>query len=442
VSQSPPAWKRYVYATIAAEISCLTRYYDRLFEWLRPLGDTGFLFQSIVSPQKITVDGDFDHDLRNERTDRSAILLNGTFNVRADLQQLLQQLKTKLSRSSRVVAVLYNPYYSLLYRTAHRLGLKSGENPSTFVTYADLRNIARLAGFEIVRIRPAVYSPLRLLGLGDLVNRFMGLIPGIRHLALVAIVILRPVIADDEASTLTVIVPARSERGNIRPLLDRLPDLPKGSEVIFIEGHSTDGTWEEIQRAVEEGKPGWKLSAYKQSGKGKSDAVRLGMTKADRDLTVVLDADLSVAPEDLPLFYDAYRMGHADFINGTRLVYPMEGTAMQFLNRLGNVFFAKALSSALNVRITDALCGTKLVARHDARRVEKWRADFGDFDPFGDFELLFPAAILGLGIIDVPLSYRARAYGKTNIHRFRDGLRLLQMTFLALFRIKAGQVPS
>ena len=111
---------------------------------------------------------------------------------------------------------------------------------------------------------------------------------------------------------------------------------------------------------------------------------------------------------------------------------------MQFLNRLGNIFFAKALSAVLGVRLGDSLCGTKLLARHDYARIVRWRKDFGDFDPFGDFELLFPAAVLGLGIIDIPIRYRARTYGSTNIHRFRHGLILLKMTVIGLLRIRRG----
>ncbi|MGZ7080937.1 MAG: glycosyltransferase family 2 protein, partial [Thermoanaerobaculia bacterium] len=326
-------------------------------------------------------------------------------------------------------------------RTAHRLGLKGGEDPTTFLTYGDLRDIARLAGFEIVRVRPCVYSPFRLLGLGSIANRILGFLPIIRGLALVSVAMLRPIVPDREEASVSVVVPARNERDNIRPLLDRLPPLPAGSEVIFVEGHSTDGTWDAIQESLKQPKPGLAMSAYQQTGVGKNDAVRLAMSKAKSDVLLILDADLSVPPEDLKLFLDAYRAGYADFINGTRLVYPMESAAMRFLNKLGNIFFAKALTFTLNARITDALCGTKLVAVHDVRRIERWRADFGDFDPFGDFELLFPAAILGLGIVNVPIRYRARTYGQTNIRRFRDGLRLLRMVITALFRVRAGRIP-
>lgn len=434
-----PQWKRYVYATIAAEISSLTRYYDRVVEWMRPKGDTGALFDAIVAPEKVTASDDFPLDLRGETDRRTAILLNGTFNLRADIQQLLQRLRRQMARTSRVIAVVYNPYYAIFYRLAFRMGLKAGENPTTFVTYNDLRNIVRLAGFELVRIRPAVYLPGRFLGIAALVNRIMPIIPLFRHLGLVSVVTLRPTMGDAEDAAVSVIVPARNERDNIRALLARLPQLPPGSEVLFVEGNSTDGTWEEIQRAVADGKEGVALSAFQQPGRGKNDAVRVAIGKASCELVTILDADLSVPPEDLPLFYEAYRNGHGDFINGTRLVYPMESSAMQFLNRLANVFFAKALTFTLDVRLTDALCGTKLATRHDLRRIAAWRGDFGDFDPFGDFELLFPAAILGLGIVDVPIRYRARSYGETNIRRFRDGFRLLGMTAVALFRVKSGR---
>jgi glycosyltransferase involved in cell wall biosynthesis len=181
------------------------------------------------------------------------------------------------------------------------------------------------------------------------------------------------------------------------------------------------------------------IRAFQQTGKGKGDAVRLGFSHATSDLVTILDADLTMPPELLHRFYDAWCSGTADFVNGSRLTYPMEGEAMRFLNRLGNVFFARAVSHVLDARYTDTLCGTKLLARADWLRMQRWRADFGDFDPFGDFELLFPAAVLGLGNVDVPIAYRARTYGSTNIQRFRHGFQLLKMTLVGLFRVRAGR---
>jgi glycosyltransferase involved in cell wall biosynthesis len=189
-----------------------------------------------------------------------------------------------------------------------------------------------------------------------------------------------------------------------------------------------------------DGRRGVRVRSFQQQARGKADAVRLGFSHASGELLTILDADLTMPPERLTRFYEAYCQGAADFVNGTRLVYPMEGEAMRLLNHMGNVFFAKMLSFVLDVPLGDSLCGTKLMSRRDYERFVRWRRDFGDFDPFGDFELLFPAAVLGTGIIDVPVDYRARTYGTTNIHRFRDGATLFRMTMTGLFRIKCGSL--
>jgi glycosyltransferase involved in cell wall biosynthesis len=237
--------------------------------------------------------------------------------------------------------------------------------------------------------------------------------------------------------SLSIVIPARNEAGNIPDALRRLPDFEGAEvEVVFVEGNSTDDTWKVIQDSVASAGGSVRVRCIQQPGKGKNDAVRAGFDVCRNDLLVILDADLTMPPEMLPRFYRAYASGHADFINGSRLVYPMEGEAMRFLNRLGNVFFVKALNLCLENTISDSLCGTKLIARRDYERLKRWRFDFGDFDPFGDFELLYFASILPLGIVDVPIYYRARTYGETNIRRFRDGWILLKMTIMAWFRIR------
>jgi glycosyltransferase involved in cell wall biosynthesis len=282
-----------------------------------------------------------------------------------------------------------------------------------------------------------------LMGLGALINRVMPVLPILRRLALTELIVLRPRISEVRKPSLSIVIPARNERGNVEGALARLPKFEGADvEVIFVEGHSTDGTWEEIQRVLPLYSDGLQLSAYKQPGKGKADAVRLGFAKATKQLLVILDADLSVPPELLTRFYDAYRTGLGDFVNGSRLLYPIEGKAMKFLNKLGNVFFAKALSKVLGAPLSDSLCGTKLFSRDSYERFCAWRRDFGDFDPFGDFELLFPAAILNLGIIDVPIRYRDRLYGQTNIRRFYHGIMLLRMTLIGFFKIALGRVPE
>jgi hypothetical protein len=387
--------------------------------------------------KRVVLEGEPFPNLTEEDERRTAVLINGALNHHSDIQSLLTELKTKLSRTSRVLLVLYNPYLRWLYFIANRLGIRKGELPETFVTRVDLSNLAELSGFAVVRQEARVYFPLRLGGLGSIINRIVPLVPLLRLLGLTYLVVLRPV-KPYTPEGITCIIPARNERGNIENALRRFPNLGCRVEIIFVEGHSTDGTWDEIHRVADAYRRRFRIHALRQTGKGKADAVRLGFETASENLLVILDADLTMPPELLERFFRAYSEGHADFVNGSRLVYPMEGDAMRFLNRLGNIFFAKALSWVLNARLGDTLCGTKMLARHDYQRVVRWRQDFGYFDPFGDFELLFPAAVLGLGIIDIPVPYRARTYGETNIRRFHHGLDLLRMTWIGFWRIKMG----
>lgn len=437
-----PPMGKYFRGALSAEISGVSRYYDQLIHWRPRPEDDGSFFESLEAPKRHTVkESEEFPDLTHERDRRTLVLINGEFNHHFDIQALFQEIHPKLSRTSRVMAVTYNPYMAWVYRLANRLGLRSGEHPSTFITRTDIANIARISGFEIVKLRPAGFSPWDLLGIGSLLNRILPAIPLLKWLSFTTLIMFRP-LPKSELSlrpSLSILIPARNERGNIESAVRRLPDLGAELEVIFVEGNSTDGTWEEIQRVIDAYQGPHRLVAYQQTGKGKADAVRLGFKHATADLLTILDADLTMPPELLGRFYEAYRTGQADFVNGTRLVYPMEGEAMRFLNLLGNIFFAKALSHVLDTGLGDTLCGTKLVARHDYERMRRWRADFGEFDPFGDFELIFPAAILGLGIVDIPIRYRARTYGSTNISRFRHGFILLRMTLIGFFKIKLGQ---
>ena len=431
-------WTRDLNTLLARELSGITRYYDRVIQWLPRENDSGQLLREIEAHAKEAIDREeYFPDLTEEDERRTAVLINGTLNHHFDVQGLLSRLKPKLSRTSRILLVLYNPYFRWLYRLANRLGIRKGEVPTTFLRRIDLENLARISGFEVVKQQPMIYCPFHLLGFGNLFNRALALVPLLRWLSLAHLSVWRPVIAR-RGSGLSCVIPARNERGNIENALQRFPRLECDVEIIFVEGHSDDGTWQEILRVAEAFRHRFQIKTLQQTGKGKGDAVRLGFANATQPLLTILDADLTMPPELLTRFYEAYASGAGDFINGSRLVYPMEGEAMRPLNRLGNVFFAKTLSWVLGTRLGDSLCGTKLLARHDYQRFVRWRGDFGDFDPFGDFELLFPAAILGLGIVEIPVRYLARTYGSTNIQRFRHGLQLANMTMLGFFRITMG----
>lgn len=430
--------RKVVYSRTAKELATSARYFDRLWYWSASEDD--LLLDLLPGPQKQAFGSVEEFEGQPEAlTSRQLVVLNGVLNSSLDIQRFLLDFKRKMARGDRLAAVLYNPYLQWMYNLADRLGLRSAPPASTFVTRVDLQNLAKISGFEVVRLRPVSPFPFHLLGLGTLLDAIIRSLPLVRQISPVHVAMLRPIVDSKHRPSLTVVVPARNEKGNIRTALERLPEIPGAEvEVIFVEGHSSDDTWVEIQQVVEDHEGSVRVRAAQQVGKGKADAVRLGFAMATGELLTILDADLTMPPELLPRFYDAYCAGDGDFINGSRLVYPMESQAMRSLNRLGNIFFSKALSWVLEVRLGDTLCGTKLVAARDYQRMIEWRTDFGDFDPFGDFEVLFPAATLALGVVDIPIRYRDRVYGSTNISRFRHGLELIRMTLIGLFRIRMG----
>jgi glycosyltransferase involved in cell wall biosynthesis len=267
-------------------------------------------------------------------------------------------------------------------------------------------------------------------------NRYIAKIFPFRLLCLTNFAVARPLIPPANTQpTVSVVIAARNESGHIDELLARIPCMGGQTEIIFVEGNSTDDTYAAIERAIS-ANPQLDCKLLKQPGKGKGDAVRTGFDAATGDILMILDADITVPPEDLPRFYDIMANGSAEFVNGVRLVYPMEGDAMRFANLIGNKFFSWAFSWLLGQPIRDTLCGTKVLWKKDYQRIADNRAYFGDFDPFGDFDLLFGAAKLNLKIMEVPIRYRARRYGETNISRWSHGWLLLKMVAFAAKRIK------
>ena len=295
----------------------------------------------------------------------------------------------------------------------------------------------RLADFEPVKSEIRLLSPARMLGLGRLLNRFVAPWPGIRALCLRHYTVLRSLKRiDNGIKSATVVVPARNERGNIEAAVRRIPRFTDQIEIIFVEGHSKDGTWEEIQRVIA-AYPDHTIKAIRQPGKGKADAVFTAFDAATGDVLMILDADLTMPPEQLTKFWEAICCGKGEFVNGSRLVYQMEDEAMRFLNLIANKLFSIIFTWLLSQRFTDTLCGTKVLRRSDYVRLKAGRAYFGDFDPFGDFDLIFGASKLNLKVVEIPIRYANRTYGETQISRFRHGLMLLRMVLFAFRRIKA-----
>jgi len=357
-----------------------------------------------------------------------------------DVQACLEHLRTLAHPRTRLCLTSVNNVWMPLLRLGQRLGLVTRQPPSNWVSTRDLVNLLELAGWEVVHQSTEQLLPLRVPLLGGMCNRFLVRLPGLRHFGSSLYLVARPAaVRPAAAPTCSVIVPARNEAGNIRAALERIPIMGAATEVIFVEGHSRDDTWDTIVRETAAYRGPLRVRALQQTGRGKWDAVRTGFAAATGDVLVIQDADLTAPPEDLPKFFAAIAGGAAEFANGSRLVYPMEKQAMRFLNLLGNKFFALALSFTLGQPIKDSLCGTKMLLRRDYERILARIAVLGDFDPFGDFNLLFGAALLKLRIRDIPVRYKDRTYGETNISRFRHGWLLLKMTAFGLARIKFGR---
>jgi len=321
---------------------------------------------------------------------------------------------------------------------AEVLGAKAPTPPQSWLSVQDVRNLLALAGWEVVRSETRILWPLRTPLLGGSLNRWMA--PLLKHFCLTQFLIARPSVQPEREGSVSVVIPARNESGNIESAVQRVPDMGLATEIIFIEGNSTDDTWQQIL-AVRDKYPHRNIQAFQQSGRGKGNAVREGFERSKGDVLMIVDADLTVPPEELPKFYRALASGRSDFVNGVRLVYPMEQKSMQFLNMLANKAFGICFSWILGQSIKDTLCGTKVLWREDYNLIAENRHFFGDFDPFGDFDLLFGAARLNLKIVDLPIRYQARTYGETNISRWKHGWLLLRMVFFAARRIRFLKSP-
>lgn len=388
-----------------------TRYYihllERFFQFVIPPGASTLKIST--GNQELKRQEKFDYLVSSEIT--------GGFE---DVQKSFEELHYLSDEHSRIVITSRNYLGNWLSRQ-------------------DIENLLSLAQFEIIKKGVFILLPVYLPLISSFFNKYLARLPLLRRLCLVDYFIARPRFNpySEKEHSVSVIIPARNEAGNIENAISRLPKLGSRTEIIFVEGGSKDNTREEIFRVMEKYKDKKEIIFMDQGdGKGKGDAVRKGFARATGEILMILDADLTVRPEDLPKFYQAIRTRQGDFVMGNRLLYPMEEGAMRVLNILGNKFFSWAFSWLLEQPIKDTLCGTKVIFKKDYELLIKNRSYFGDFDPFGDYDLIFGAAKLNLKILEIPIHYQARTYGSTNISRFRHGWLLLKMTVFAARKIK------
>ncbi len=367
------------------------------------------------------------------------IIFSDLFNDVWDVQGILEEVHAMSRPDTRLIINIYSRLWEIPLTLAQRMGLAQPTLTQNWLTVDDIYNLLSLSQFEVIRSWTEFILPTGIRLLAALFNKGAVRFWPFRHLALTNFILARPSpiasLHNNAEPKVSVIVPARNEAGNIHQIFERIPKMGRETEIVFVEGGSSDDTYTAIEQEMAL-HPEKHTQLHRQSGIGKGDAVRLGFEKATGDILMILDADLTVPPEYLPRFYKALCERKGEFINGVRLVYPMEKQAMKFLNLLGNKFFSLAFSWLLGQSIKDTLCGTKVLWKDDYLRIAANRHYFGEFDPFGDFDLLFGAAKLGLKIVDLPIRYRERTYGTTNIQRWKHGMLLLRMVLFAAARIK------
>jgi len=363
------------------------------------------------------------------------IILSDTVNDVWDVAGLLQNMKAFCSADTRILCNFHSHLWEHPFQILQKWGLVTPRLPQNWLTPEDMTGILSLNGFEVVHSADEFLWPFAVPLVEPLFNRWIAKLWPFSLFCLTHFIVARLPVPAESPLKVSVVIPARNEAGNIEAALQRTPDMGAGTEIIFVEGNSTDDTWDSIVRMAEKYRHR-NIKTLRQPGRGKGDAVRCGFAAAEGDVLMILDADLTMPPESLPQFYEALASGKAEFANGVRLVYPQEKEAMRFLNLIANKFFSLAFSWLLGRSIKDTLCGTKALSRKHYQRITAGRHYFGDFDPFGDFDLLFGAAKLNLHMKDIPIRYRERTYGDTNISRWSHGWLLLKMVCFAAGKIK------
>lgn len=356
-----------------------------------------------------------------------------------DVQAALQSLRRRCHRSTRLYIYGYNPLWENLLKLAESAGLKMRLPELNWLTDFDYRCLLELSGFELVKTHRLALLPVRVPLLSWLANTVLAALPGLRRLCLIQVLVARPVpeARDPAGCSVSVVIPCRNEEGNIRPAVERLPELGSRTEIIFCDDRSTDGTRAEIESVIREN-PGRDIRLVEGPGICKSRNVWAGFDAAKNDIVLILDADLAVMPEEMPRFVEALALNRGEFINGSRLVYPVPRLAMKTANRAGNVAFSWLFSLLLGQRIKDTLCGTKALWRSDWLRLRKYVDYWGMADRWGDYDLLLGAALLNLRIVDLPVHYQERVAGVSKMTRVLHNARImLTIMFRAALKMRS-----
>ncbi len=384
----------------------------------------------VMDPEKELPEGPFDTILIQDTTDM------------VDIQAMLSRIHDVCLPHTRVIIYTYNHFWEPLVSLAEKSNLKTPKVEPNWLSVRDYEGLLRLSNFEMLRVSRRVLMPFGVPLLAPLINKFIAWMPGLDRLNLCHFIIARPAAQPRPASDfkISVIIPCKDEKGNVRSAVERMPELGRETEIIFCDDKSTDGTPDQV-RLMQAEFPHKNIRLVDGPAISKSRNVWAGFRAATGDILLILDADLTVMPEELPRFIEAIVSGKGEFINGSRLVYPMQGQAMKFMNMLGNKGFATLFSYLLGSPVRDTLCGTKVLWRRDWEKISGMIDTWGAEDRWGDYELLFGAAKLNLRIVDMPVHYQERMYGSTKMTRvFKNGLVMLRFCWAAFLKLKLPQM--
>ena len=364
------------------------------------------------------------------------IIFNHVFDT-VDVLKVLERIRSHCAAEACLIIVNYNQLWQPVLELASKIGLRSRFVEPNWLSENDIRGFLKLSGFRPVHKHRLLLCPKWVPGVSWFLNEVAGRLPAVRRLCMMQVMVARPMgpAANAGEVNVSVVVPCRNEKGNIQPAVERIPEMGRETEIIFCDDKSTDGTADEVRRMQKE-YPWKNIRLVNGPGIGKAENVWTGFRAATSDIVMILDADLSVMPEELPLFFKALVEGRGDVVNGSRLVYPMQKRAMKFANMIGNKLFGLAFSFLLDQRIKDTLCGTKGLWREDWVRLERNLGSWGIKDVWGDYELLFGASRLQLEIIEIPVHYQERIHGVTKMTKvFANGWRMLGICWHAWRRL-------
>ena len=365
------------------------------------------------------------------------IIITDLFEISDDIYHLLQITKTKLSRTGKVLISTINPKWKIINNILEILKIKKSIRKSSNTKLKKIISIARSCGLEFNYFYTKQVFPFKILGVGRIFNKVFELLFFKFNLGIKSYILFSNISDSNEKMTKSVIIPAKNESKNLELLFKDFPELSSLNEIILICGESEDNTLE-VSKKLKASYEKLNIKVLVQESNGKAGAVFEALEHTTGELVGILDSDISVDPKTLTSFFEIIEFGHADFVNGTRLIYPIEDKSMRFMNRIGNSFFRFAVSVVIQNKLSDSLCGTKVFRRTHIEKIKNWREDLRNLDPFGDFDFLFSAAYSGEKILEYPVHYRARVYGRTQINRYRDGFKLIIYFFKSFSRFNSS----